>query len=240
MVNLKKTYRFLLISLIIFGALYLAIYQLGRFSETMSMTSSSKDNIITKEEKVLGAKDKQQLITIAICPTYQFLSVDLQSEKIKVINISSTSESVVLLRKGEVDVIISGRKPLPTEQDLSFKVIELVDHFSFLSNTLRSIYGDELITQEIYTDQNIEYIKEIFSLKNVVKVENVYDYLDKGIVITSWENTNYLNASLVHVLNMDGTRHVNSRTLVVYSLDEDDLDYGYSLLVKILNTQIYE
>ena len=115
---------------------------------------------------------------------------------------------------------------MPSEIDMKYKTVELEDHYSFLAATSFTVQEDNLNSYNIYTDQKILELEEIFNLGNVVKVDSVYDYLDKGIIITSWENTDYSKAAVVHVLNSKGVRNPHSRMPFIYYND------GYSSYVN--------
>jgi hypothetical protein len=47
-------------------------------------------------------------------------------------------------------------------------------------------------------------------------VEDIYEYLDKGIVITSWENTDYRRTAIVHVIEDNQERLALSRRPTLY------------------------
>lgn len=47
----------------------------------------------------------------------------------------------------------------------------------------------------------------------------VIGYLDKGIVITDWENVDYLRAGLIHLLEDNGQRVDLSRQMTIYCPD---------------------
>jgi hypothetical protein len=182
------------------------------------ISNKGKVNQEVKEiQKNLEVKDVIKDSTyVAVCPTYQSLRDELIEDGFEVIKTNSTSESISLLRNGSVNLVISGRKPKSAEIDLKYKAVQLEGHYSFLSEKSLTIYEDNLSLYDIYTDQDTEKVKKIFKVENIAKVDNVYEYLDKGIVITSWNNTDYSRSSVVHILNFEGTRNPKSRMPFIY------------------------
>lgn len=199
----------------------------------MAIMSNKEVNPDSSGKIVPGTKDSEA-IKVAICSTYQYLFDEISAYGYVVVKTNSTAESIDRLRKREVDVVISGRKPLPSELDLQYKMLVLPNRYSFLSTESIPVTSEDLGLSKVYTDQNIEEIKTQFTLNEIKSVNNVYEYLNEGIVITSWENTDYSKASVVHVLQRDGTRHPNSRTPVVYSTNQNKTEYIFALLEKLV------
>ncbi|MEX0918472.1 MAG: hypothetical protein WDZ85_00670 [Candidatus Paceibacterota bacterium] len=153
-------------------------------------------------------------IKIATCPTYYELSKSLNLEKYQVIKTSSTAQSLVLLESGQADMILAGRTLKPTEPQMDSLLIK--EGYSFLSNQEATIFVDQLNGYNIYTDLDEEELKQKFPIKNIQAVASVDEYLDKGIIITSWENTDYNKASIVHLLEKNGERVKLSRQPTIY------------------------
>ena len=86
----------------------------------------------------------------------------------------------------------------------------------------------------IFTDLETDKIRNIFDLDDVLKVEDVYEYLSLGIIITSWDNTDYSKAEIVHVLQENGKRVMDSRRPTVYCKKTCEND-KINELVKILS-----
>lgn len=138
----------------------------------------------------------------------------LDLEKYQVIETESTAQSIALLKNGQVDMILAGRTLKPNEPQLDHLLIE--DGYSFLSSQEKIIFINQLNNYNIYTDLDAETIKEKFFVEKIETVDNVYEYLNKGIVITSWENTNYNKAEIIHLLDRGGERVILSRRPTVY------------------------
>lgn len=156
----------------------------------------------------------QEKITIAACPTCFALSEKLATEKYHVIATETTAQSIALLESGQVDMIVAGRTLKPHEPQLDYMVIG--EGYSFLSNQERVVYIDQLKNEPVYTDISPEIITDILPIQQIKHVVNVYEYLDQGIVVTSWDNTDYSNAEVVHVLEENGERVALSRRPTVY------------------------
>jgi len=156
----------------------------------------------------------QKKYVIAACPSCNIYTNKLDPNKYSVINTNSTSESIFLLENGIVDFIIAGRTLKPDEPYLDYHIFK--DGYSFISSSEMTIHVNELSNYKIYTDLNSEQIKSLFDFKEVVRVDNVYDYLDRGIVITTWENTDYTKANIVHVYEENGERLSLSRRPTLY------------------------
>lgn len=155
---------------------------------------------------------KQEPARIAACPTFwdTIYQMDVLGRETQ-----STSESLHLLNRGYVDYVLAGRTPKPWEFQGNY--IILWSGYSFLSKQSQTISDEELQTMKFYTDLgDIENIKKIFWIQNVEKVEHVYDYNQGNIIITSWENTDYSKADVVHVLHSNWERYIESRIPILY------------------------
>ena len=159
------------------------------------------------------AKDERKII--AVCPVFLDLVNNLDASKFDIIKVGSASEGLEILNNGEVDYVLAGRILKPEEKANSMDFISK-EGYSLLSNEEKVVYTKDLQEINIYTDMDIERIKDDFSVEKVLSVKNVYDYLDKGIVITSWDNTDYSKAKIVNLMNSDGTRSLLSVTPIVY------------------------
>lgn len=157
---------------------------------------------------------QKEKVRIAVCPTCYETARRLDAEEYQVILTASTAESLSLLKNNQVDMILSGRTLKPSEPDMNFILIE--DGFSFLSSQEISISLGELNSYVVYTDLDSELLKRYFSIKTIQKVDDVYMYLNHGIAITSWENTDYSRAKIVHVFEESGERVKLSRRPTIY------------------------
>ncbi len=167
-----------------------------------------------KDQVFTGKIPVQEKIKIAACPTCYKLSEKLGLEKYQVIKTNSTAQSVALLESGQVDMILAGRTLKSNEPKLDYLLIE--EGYSFLSNQEATIFIDQLNNYNIYTDLNVAGLKEKLSIEKIQIVDNVYEYLDRGIIITSWENTDYNKAEFVHLLERNGERVKLSRRPTIY------------------------
>lgn len=158
---------------------------------------------------------KREVIQIAACPTCYELVKNLDSEKYQVVPTNSTAQSIALWRKNHVDLVVAGRTLRPEEPDLEEVVIR--EGYSFLGSQETVVYVDELDDIELYTDLDVEKLKIDLAINNINKVDNVYEYLDKGVVVTSWDNTDYTKAAIVQVLEKNGKRASISRQPTIYS-----------------------
>lgn len=169
-------------------------------------------------------KNNVSLIKIATCPTfYSKLSQLNSSSNYSVILTSSTSASLKMLEDNEVNYALGGRVLMPEEASFSFEVIG--DGFSFLSDKTKSIYDYNLVNYTIYSDLNIDLLRANFGDLNYQKVDIVYNYLENNIVITSWENTDYSQSEIVHILKADNNRNIKSRIPIVFcqNICNDDI-----------------
>lgn len=151
-------------------------------------------------------------IHIATCPTFWDT---LYQTDFLVRETQSTSESLHLLKRWYTDYVLAGRTPKPWEFEWNYKI--LWSGYSFLHKKNTTISDEELQTKKFYTDlDDLENIKNIFWIQNLEKVENIYDYSDNNIIITSWENTDYNKTDIVHVLHPSWERYIQSRIPILY------------------------
>ena len=166
---------------------------------------------------------------IAICPTmYRVMSGDIVYDEYVFVNVSSTSEGVSLLNNGGVDFVISGRIPVEEENIGEYTPLyEGLDRFSFLSNITDFVYTKDLSNYNIYTDLEEGILEGAFDLEDVEYVENVYDYSFRGLLVTSWGNTDYNKAPIVHIMDNETERNILSRLPTLFCktecLDEEVL-----------------
>ncbi len=173
-----------------------------------NFNKQNRDYVLTEKMPV------QEKIKIAACPTCYELSKKLDLEKYQVIKTNSTAESIAFLESGQADMILAGRTLKSNEPQMDNLLID--EGYSFLSNQDATIFVDQLNNYNVYTDLNAEELKEKLSIKNIQRVDNIYEYLDKGIIITFWENTDYNQAEIVHILERNGERLKLSRQPMVY------------------------
>ncbi len=163
---------------------------------------------------------------IAACPTYHYLEEKLP-ENFEIVKTDSTSQSFNLLNKGKVDLVFSGRTLKPQDPSYDYEIIG--EGYSFINKNGGIILERDLKNYTLYTDLNSVEIKEKFSVKDIFEVENIYDFIDKGIVITSWDNTDYDRSELIHFLNDLGERNYLSRRLTLYCPLECDQEIAYKI-----------
>jgi hypothetical protein len=156
----------------------------------------------------------QEKIRVAACPTCFDIIKNINTDKYEVIKTNSTAESLVLLQDQKVDMILAGRTLKSSEPQLDRILIK--EGYSFLSEKNMTVHLDQLKDRVIYTDLDIGMMKNDLSLQKIERVSNVYDYVDKGIVVTSWENTDHTKANIVHVLEKSGKRFALSRQPTIY------------------------
>lgn len=169
-----------------------------------------------------STEKEDKKIKIATCPTFFQFFIDNDYDDFEVILKSSSGEAISLLNNEQVDFALAGRVAKTNESNLNSVILK--ENFSFLSNNEISVYDYNLVNYSFYTDLELDTVKREFDIINLVKVDNVYNYLDKGIVITSWENTDLRFAEIVHVLKADNSRNIKSRAPVLFCKNTCDLD----------------
>ena len=151
-------------------------------------------------------------VIVATCPTFE--NILYQTDFI-VRKTQSTSQSLQLLKLWYVDYVLWWRTSKSGEIYQEYKI--LWSGYSFLHKENKSIFDKDLQVEIFYTDlDKPEDIKEIFWIKNLERVENIYDYVENNIIITSWENTDYNKADIVHVLHPNWERYIQSRIPILY------------------------
>lgn len=181
-------------------------------------------------EEIMG-EEVSSVKFVAICPTMdRVMSKEIVLNEYTFVNVGSTSEAVSLLNEGYVDYAISGRIPMEEEGMGEYAHLRRGDgqeRFSFLSNIVEVVNTSELNNYEIYTDLEEGVLEVIFDLERIEYVENIYDFSSNGILITSWENTDYTRASIVHIMENETSRNIFSRLPTLFCktecLEEDVL-----------------
>lgn len=192
--------------------------------------SLSQDNIYSPAAvyKPLQAEISGQTITVAACPTFYYLLEKLKNNNINIVETNSTAESLYFLQKNKTDLIIAGRKLKPEEPQFLSEIIG--SGYSFISDKELLIQEKEMGNYNFFTDLSPDEIIDKFSYiipGKISEVENVYNYLSRGIIITSVENTDYSKSKIVHIYKKDSSRHRFSRTPIIYfsnSLNKDIIE----------------
>ncbi len=160
--------------------------------------------------------EKEKTPTVAACPTFHYLLEELKDiSEVNTVKSDSTGESLKMIENGEVDMIISGRALKEEEPRLLSQKIG--DGYDFIFAEEVIILEEEMGFIPFYTDLSSEKIINDFSYiseENLSRVDNPYDYLKEGVVITSLEET--LVGEVVHVLKSDGSRVRLSRLPRLY------------------------
>lgn len=177
---------------------------------------------------------KQEKIRIAVCPTYFKAVETINIEKYEIIKVESTAEGLFLLDNHIVELVLSGRALKPEEPQF---LSEIIGHgYSFIFDKELLIQEKEMGNYNFFTDLSASEIIDKFSYiipDKISEVENIYNYLKQGIVITSLENTNYSKGEIVHIYKEDGSRHLFSRTPIIYYFDPLNKD-----IIKDVEAQI--
>ena len=190
------------------GFIGMGIFILG-IGIFVSLGSESSETLIYENG------DEKKRIKIAACPTCIDSVGTIEDERYEIVPTASTAESLQLLRYEEVDMILAGRTLKPGEAKMEAIVLE--QGYSFLSKEGGFLYRDELHDQTFYTDLKKEEIEKKIALETIQEVEDVYEYIDQGIIITSWENTDYGRAKIVHIKERmgNGWQYLDNQRYIV-------------------------
>ncbi len=171
---------------------------------------------------------------IAACPTFHKYLRNLDQDIFDVYFTNSSSESFYLLENNQVDLILSGRTLKLDENFFPNKVLgDYNNYYSFLSANTKTIYLNELNFYNFYTDLDRNKVKKDLGIEEIEEVENVYNFLNDGIVITSWERTDFSKSEMVHVLKEDDSRLELSRIPIIYYKEDCDLN----IIMKLINAE---
>lgn len=152
-----------------------------------------------------GGEAEEDLV-VAACPTFHYMLEKLEDERgITGIKTESTAKSLELLGADEADLIISGRTLRENEPELLSQKIGKGYDFLFIQEAL--IPEEEMKFVPFYTDLKKEDIIRDFAHiaeENLTEVQEIENYLHKGVVITALEGA--LVGEPVHILDASGNR----------------------------------
>lgn len=209
--NKKTITSSILFLLLIIG--FFAFFKEDNNHQTEVKKSTDTKGINLEKRSATKSLDIEK-IKVAACPTCFEMVKNVKADKYEIIKTRTTAESIALLENGQADIIMAGRTLKPNEPNLDHLLID--EGYSFLSSQTKTILADQLSDYDIYTDLETEALEKKLSVEKIQKVDNIYEYLDKGIIITSWENTDYTKANIVHVLEKDNKRMALSRRPAIY------------------------
>lgn len=185
------------------------------------------------EKKATVENTNQELIKIAVCPTF-YNAVSSIDDIVSLVKTQSTAESLSLMSRSQVDYVLAGRILKPSEKMFPFVI--LGSGYSFLSSDEKTITEEGLRKLNVYTDIDVGEVSRVFGLNNVYYTDDVYNYLFEGIIITSWDNTDYLRASTVHFVDEKGNRIPESRLPILFCLNSCDEEIVNTLKAHLTNT----
>lgn len=163
--------------------------------------------------------EQTEKIKMATCPTYYNIATSLPALEYEVVRTNSTAESVGLLGNGLVDYVLSGRQLKPNEGYFEREFISK-EGYSFVSTKDKIVNINNLEDEIVCTDLDKEIVETDLNLKNITQIQEISECESGSIIITSWDNTDYNKFKVVHVVNSDGSRHVLSRTPILYCRDK--------------------
>ncbi len=156
-------------------------------------------------------QEPKEPLRAAACPTFYYMLEKLEKQRIEIFPTQSTSESLALLEKKEVDFIISGRRLKEKEPDYYFKIIGPGYDFLFQEEII--ISKDQIPEIPFYTDLSLTEIKRDFpEITQIEKVNDLENYLEKGVIITQDRPI----GEIVHVFDNQGSRIRLSRLPRLY------------------------
>lgn len=206
-----------------------SIFSIGLI--TVAVTTATGFYFYGKSSTPLSATP----LRVAACPSCYEIAGKLDKTRYEIIPTRSTSESIFLLNGGQVDMVLSGRSLKPGEPPLDF--VALGEGYSFLGPEEISIRSNQLDDYTFFTDLDAEKIRTLFGLREVTRVDDVYEYLARGIVITSWENTNYGKAHVVHAMENDDQRLALSRRPTLYCPETCGDEIGSQFILELKEIQ---
>ncbi len=174
-----------------------------------------------KEDQIASLSNftEKDNLVVAGCPTFHYMLDKLDQEGISIIKTGSTGESLSLIENGLVDFVISGRSLREGEAKLSFHKIGR--GYDVIHKDEIVIFEKEMGQISFLTDLDIDQVIndfEYISDVNLVKINDLYEYLDKGVIITSLDG--HLIGNMAHILKENGSRVRLSRSPRIYFSSE--------------------
>ena len=165
-----------------------------------------------------GENIESRKISIAVCPTYYSLADSLDKTEYKIIKTGSSSESLGLLRNNRVEYALSGRPLKPDEGTFQREFIAK-NGYSFVGQQEQTINKNNLSDEILCTDLNKIQIEAELGIENIRQMKDASSCPANGIIITSWDKTDYSKSEIIHIVNDDGSRYLLSRTPILYCHD---------------------
>ena len=202
--------------------IFLVFILIAVFILTINFLNKNKADYLGGSVFIFEEKDffSSEKIIVAACPTFHYMLQKMEENKnIETIKTQSTKESLDLLSRKKVDLVISGRALKSEEPDFLFEVIG--PGYDFIFKEEIAILEKEMDFISFYTDLSPKNIINDFyfiSEENLKKIENIYNYLDKGVVITFLDGK--IKGETVHIFQENGERIRLSRLPRLYYLEE--------------------
>lgn len=215
-------------ALLIASVLALFLFISGIYSSGNGLTGLLVSDSEIEEDEKPSSEEEEYAMRVAACPTFYYMLSELDDRGFRVYPTGSTSKSIRLFEEGKVDAFISGRPLKEEEPQLDSKL--LGPGFSFIYIEEKEVSVEELEDYTLYTDLPKAEVLPAFDKiteENLEEVGDIYAYIDSGIGITSFHNTDYSRSELVHVFTDDGYRHRFSRVPALYydsrKLEDEEL-----------------
>lgn len=199
------------------------LFSIGIFSFLLLVLAyeRSEDFILENEE---NESIEQKQIVVAACPTFYYMLDKIKEDRIaNILRVENTGEGLKLMSERKIDVLVSGRALKIKEPDLPFMVVGPGYDFIYANEIV--LNESEMMFVPFYTDLDLEEIVEDFeyiSTENIEKVDNVFNYLDQGVVVTLLEDR--MKGEPVHIIKNNETRVRLSRRPRMYYLPHIDKD----------------
>ncbi len=177
----------------------------------------SEDSALMLEEDELNKKEE---IMVAACPTFYYMLDKIEEDKTATtVRVANTAEGMGLLSDKKIDILISGRALKIGESDYFFRVVGKGYDFIYKNEII--ISEQEMMFVPFYTDLDLEKIIEDFkyiSIDNIERVDDIGNYLDKGVVVTLVEDK--MKGESVHIIGNNNLRvRLSRRPRMYYSSD---------------------
>ncbi len=169
---------------------------------------------------LIDNKDEKE-ITVASCPTFYYMLDKIDDiDWVNTIKSGSTAESLEYYKKGEADVVISGRPLSEDEPKLLAEKIGRGYDFIFMESFPMWEEEMELIT--FYTNLDKQQIIDDFQYiteDNILKLEgDVEDYITESVVITILDD--HMIGGTANIFKSDQSRVRMTRLPRIYYDDK--------------------
>lgn len=171
---------------------------------------------------ITGMAVHNEEIMLGYCPSMEpeAIKISKLNKNIKIIRKESTIDALNSLKKGEIDIALTGR--IAKESEFNGKKRIIGSGYTLAGNTKKIVQKDELKSLKVHTALKKETANQLLPESEITYHDSFENAILQGIndaVLIDWEN--YTGAMEIIIVMNGESKAKEFRIPVLYSLNQD-------------------